>query len=151
MHKYLVLAITLAVVEGGCQKMAEAPASSAVSPAQLAMQQATMRRMTSYFEDVDAILDNIHDDTSLEAAKPKILARTKALGEEDAKPVAATDSSPADDRAAAFQTAMERHKQAIERVAREVPAAGKFMNREIGPLMMELAQPFRRPGGLGAP
>jgi hypothetical protein len=85
--------------------------------------------------DLDDILDTIHDANSFEAAKPRLLSRAreqKALAERHRNAGMTAISSFAQRE---LQPAISRHVKSLTRAVKVVPAVNKFFNDELGPIL----------------
>jgi len=110
--------------EGDQQPEAQAPKSEPVHKLLIRM-----------LNDLDDILDTIHDVDSFEAAKPRLLSRAReqrALAERHRNAGMTALNSFAQRE---LQPAMNRHVKSLTRAVKVVPAVNKFFNDELGPIL----------------
>jgi hypothetical protein len=94
--------------------------------------------LTRFIGDCDGILDTIHDPDSLEAAKPRLIARTQTYVEWAARqPKGMRPMNPK-----VFNAAMARHQRSLLN-AYKVPGAQDFWQNELFPEFQKALQSGR--------
>lgn len=85
--------------------------------------------------DLDDILDTIHDRSSFEAAKPRLLnrAREQAAMARQHRNAGMTAMSPFAQQE--LQPAITRHAKSLSRAVGVVPGVNKFFNDELGRIL----------------
>jgi hypothetical protein len=88
-----------------------------------------------FIADLDDILDKIHDPASFEAAKPKLLARTRRHADWASSQQGQGMAQLSGQAAKEFHAAGDRHTRSMMRAERVAPGVQGFFTRELGPLL----------------